>query len=276
MFDISVINLKRAVFRRGLSMGFLVGSGFPLEDIYIHEARDGADYKDTVLLCEAAVRAGYPLFERSLVDKSYTSLHVGVAALTWSWHEICKRVIERDIPTVVLHDDVRPLYGYRDFVNLVDGLNSYDKDWKFVNLSLHTQRGSFDMFREDMAKYRVYGTGMIQVVFGMYSQLEDSVLVSPAGARWLLEEMYPSSFINMDDELFDVDAWMGCSGKEIWSTPEIFFMYLTCFVDFSRSVGGVYTVWAACFDKFKRDYVGSYIYDVDAYFERDEWVFLSY
>ena len=228
------------------------------------------------MLCEAAVRAGYPLFQHSLSDGSYIRLNVSIAALTWSRYEIYKRVIERDMPTVILHDDVKPVCGYDDLVGLVDWLDSYDKDWKFVNLSMYnSKRPDLVALREDMVEHKVGGAGSIEVAGGMYSLIDNAGLVSPAGARWLLEEMYPSSFINMDHEMFDVDAWAECCNYSLWCNPELFFLYLGFFKDASRFVGGLYTVFDSCFKmSLPLSYIGSYIYDVDLLIEKGEWVCL--
>ena len=272
MFDVSVINLKRAEFRRGLSMGLLVSSGFPLGDIYIHEARDGDDYVDTLSLCEDAIRAGYSLFRHSLFDGSYKRMNVNVAALTWSWYEICKRVVERDVSTLILHDDMRLNVSYDFMVDLVKSVGNYDSDWKFVNLGgCYVWSGSDEAHREKLI--RAFDVEDVELVVGMGSAADVAGLISPAGARWMLEEMYPSSYV--DVKSMNPKVWVPRDFHEYWNSPETYFLYLSCYLDNASFIGGLYSTLYPCAGfALPHSYMGSYIHSVDVLLERGAWVWL--
>ena len=234
MFDVTVISLERAVERRKIFFDSISQvEGVDVNAIYVHTAVDGDKYKSTRALCVDAADSGYALFETCLDDNSYKWLNINVAALVWSWYQVCERIIECNKPALLLYDDIVLTAPLQCYESLVTAVKLFNSQWKYVSLcgiskeyceNFGYEYGMSDAY-EIAESHVFFRNEWAALADGLYTWFDTSQIISVAGAKWILSDMLPAHIVS----------------ENSWNTPEGWLLRL-CESSFGSDVGGLFTV----------------------------------
>ena len=170
---------------------------YPLEDKVFFQVEPDAEHSGerSTLGTELALRAmsdGFPFFKHLIFDEENnrplerckTNIHI--LAQHWSFCRIYRRIIEMDKVVMVLHDDVLPKATYREINDKVNQLKREEGEfrlWQYhwfkrPNLDKHLIHDCPDL---------TLPTSVEGVRKGLAGRGDKINIISPAGAKWMLE-----------------------------------------------------------------------------------------
>lgn len=251
---IVLLNLEGEDKRKDVAMGGLMARRVPFDKIEVHHGPRGVDYVDVRAVCEDAADDGFVGFKKVLDDRSYIYLNVSIAAQFWSYLKIARDCVEIDQPLMWIHDDFFLRYDWEEYDRISIGMSDRDPDWKLV-LMMYWTPPEWDLFdKRSVDMFLDYG--QIPVSKGLLGACDISLLMSPRGAKWLIENAAPTTF------------------DFKWNSFETWILYLsqqddhTGFYSVMRSavvsVGGI----------AGPTYLGSEIHDAELVEKRGKWKYL--
>ena len=183
---IFVVTLRETEFRRGLCTGHLLARGVPEDIIDYHYGHNGNDFPSTIEVCEAAKSDGFKMFDEVLDNETHRDLNQNIVAQYWSYMIMCREALERNETIAWFHDDygILPEHRWSDVLYMVENIGKFD----FILLDYHSKSTSHPDYETSLQKETDIQTfGNIRVSKGILGRHDQSIIVSPSGAQWLLE-----------------------------------------------------------------------------------------
>lgn len=265
--NVVMLTLEKTDRRTWIGTGGLLACGVPFNRILYHVGEDGKDYSGTVEVLEAAVKDGFPKFQECLDDGSYMDLKPTIAAQFWSYMQICRESIEKNKIFLWIQDDMSLIYSFQLYMDLCDRL--YEREcflfcllswWVSLDWTNPYSDGKDGFYRGLKCLFRPEGNYLVsdrssvpdmldKIPFfnGVLGGCDAAVIVTPVGAKWLIENGKPVS--------------IGVEGKvRGWESFETWMF--SCGVDKDFDDSGKYTT---CFGAYREiapvSYIGSNIFE---------------
>ena len=179
---VSVLTLERYDWRSYVCMGGLLARFVPWDIIYRHYGDDAADFTGARAVCEAAVDDGFPIFKVLLDTDYHRQLSVAILAQFWSYMQMFRESVDKDITTFWIHDDYLLNYEWSHYQEMVESVSSYDSDWRFI-LPGYWNREGVDIRKTE----EIESDSLIKVSPGILGACDVGFIFSPEGAKYFLE-----------------------------------------------------------------------------------------
>ena len=197
-----VLNLSRYRYRKNTMRGALRMLGWDDERITFWLSKDGIHYGGddnpplTANVALAAIGDGFRFFKKLFYNrdgtpKQHLTSDLQLTAQSWNYCRVLRHIIETGETCLIIHDDLVPRAEYRELCLLVKELQ-HEGPFKFLQYQ-------WFMTEPMIAHYgypRVQMTLVPGVSKGILGAGDKIWIVSPEGARWLLEitEEYYNNF----------------------------------------------------------------------------------
>ena len=205
--QVLALSLSRSKQRRDLYIGGMAKAGVPYEQIAFARGEDGRDYTSFDAIAAAAERDGFPFvgYFQGHGDTGIIQQTPAQMAQVWSYAQILRYIANGDKNVLVTWDD-RILSVPFGFLETVVGQLHAEREVPFYLFQLRI-RGTPEYVRLPERNY--YEDEQIHLwlfqsltnlsvsinyadVFTLPGLLgyDETIVFSPTGARWMLEEMY--------------------------------------------------------------------------------------
>lgn len=237
-----VLSLRRCVERHWAWLGASQMRKIPLEIVGFFEGYDGSLFSDIDDVSESASADGFGFVEEYALGTvtEYTQQTPESVSQVWNFARILRYIAERDETCLVLADDKMLSLNFA-VVNMISNELLCDPETEFYAFQL-SRRGDpneFDHVSKDRFEDWAFSQQVFQAVFcneivsyrdfflkpGIIGY-EESFILSPAGAAWLLDALCRADdfYIYFDHFLcYGLPAMAGEaieSGKGIWTPAE--------------------------------------------------------
>ena len=218
-----MVTMPSSIKRQWAALGGSVAKGVPENDVIYFEGRDARDYGSNLsYVAQAAAEDGYPFLEQFAVGlkSEYIQQSAGNVALFWNWARVLKRIAESAETCMVIWDDRIPNVEYRHLKKLCRQMKARGNfyiaqlrlraDWaalhalgrpeyKFENVYADSQvfENSIDSFHGNYID-AYFQPGLLGY--------DETMILSPAGASWLLNQMLTMKVIDVRGFVFKETA----------------------------------------------------------------------
>ena len=258
--NVIVLNLERAEGRRKAFQGAASQRSIPQDAIHFNKGKDHQDYdNDFSPIIKAAAEDGFPYIECYGKGLSGGGIQQtpGTLCQIWNYCRIFRHMVETDQTALVIHDDRMITIDYQDLLGMWDYLKEKGPEFYMWQLRIRNSGNSPEFpaeitlnHEEDVFKTisrPVIGYGdlvRLYLASGVYGG-EESMVLSPAGAQWILnslednpgEYMFFDIFIN--EMLFQFARKKISEGKGIYTSRKKGYAFVDDYMEM-----GTYTDYA--------------------------------
>ena len=199
------MTLETTEWRKWMCTGHLLARGVPEELIDYHCGHNGNDFDTSKEVCLAAIEDGFPRFRVALEKDGYRDLNQNIAAQFWSYLIMCREAVERNETIMWIHDDIGISAHVRwtDIQNMVSEIDTFD----FILLTYY-RKEKFDNLVQKREDIRTYGP--ITVTKGIFGRCDFSLIISPEGAKWILDHAQPmrAPTSNAPNWYYSFEGWI--------------------------------------------------------------------
>lgn len=200
------LTLNKSQTRRDIYIGRMTAQGVPLESIHFVRGKASSDFrKDYTAIADAAERDGFPFvrYFQNHDDTGMVKQTPAQMAQVWSYAQILRHIASGDETCLVTWDD-RYLNTPFEFLEVIIEQLKEGYDFHLFQLRL---RGSPEYLR--LPPLTFWEEAHVhQQLFGAFTDLkqqldhasiftkpgfygyDETIIFTPAGAKWMLEEMY--------------------------------------------------------------------------------------
>ena len=220
-----IITMPRSIKRQWSCLGGNVRAGIPEERIHFFFGRDAKDYdNDMTRVAEAAADDGYPFLRQFALnlESTYVKQSAGNVALFWNWANRLKYIAQSDETCALLWDDRILNIEHNTLERMIAELRMRHEDFYILQLRLRagaehliavnhpdyvdvrqnteieSDRKMFEgTIKSPLLSY--YGVFMTMGLWGF----DESMVLSPSGANWLLKMMMETKDLTDSLKKFD-------------------------------------------------------------------------
>ena len=215
------LTLERSIQRQWLYVGRMTAQGVPLEKIWFFRGADAKHYRESYEAIARAAEAdgyGFVKFFQGYTDKTVINQTPAQMCQVWSWGKILKHIAEGDKITLVTWDDRYLSVPHAYLEMIVTSLIDMDPgNFHLFQLRLRGLQNcirlpepddgseNYDaLVRRNAELFRAftdqnYTPNFVDIFTRRgYYGYDESIVFSPAGARWMLDAMQKMQDIDPD------------------------------------------------------------------------------
>ena len=233
-----IMTISRSIKRQWASLGGNIRAGIPYERIHFSFGEDAQNYgNDMKRVADAAADDGYPFLRQFALglESTYVKQSAGNVALFWNWAKVLKWISQSGETCAILWDDRILDIEHEILERFIYTLRSRDEEFYILQLRLRgnsqhlssvnhpaypisaesnlNQLGTqFERMDTEIESDRRLFKGAIQgpswtyfdtfLTHGIWGW-DESMVLSPAGAKWLLSMMQETKDISEFLKTFD-------------------------------------------------------------------------
>ena len=221
-----IITIPRSIKRQWSCLGGNVRAGVPEERIHFFFGQDAKDYdNDMARVAEAAADDGYPFLRQFALglESTYVNQTAGNVALFWNWARLLTEISQAGHTCVILWDDRILNIEHNTLERMVAELRMRYEDFYILQLRLragaehlkavnHPNYVDIEQNKETESDRCMFSSAIKSPILSYYGAFmtmglwgfDESMVLSPAGANWLLKMMMETE--DLTDYLNKFDA----------------------------------------------------------------------
>lgn len=204
--EVIVLTLEHCIERHWAWLSASKLRGIPEDNISYVKGHFGEDYGDMQEIADAAARDGFGFVEEYALGTvtEYTQQTPGSVSQIWNYARILRYIIESGKICLVIVDDKMITVQYGVLFMIVNELvNQSEKDFYLFQLRQRGDLNELEFKEKDRHEMSVFSHDIFNAIFNneIYSYknffvkqgisgYEETMVISPAGAKWILDNLH--------------------------------------------------------------------------------------